>query len=98
MCLPVDHVIPSLSLRVLTHQVSYKVSVKPAHSKLSLPSAKHIKPNRGHQHAALDHVLRPVFNIQKRHAVVEARENQRAEDRAEHSSSSAHQARAADHA
>src|ERR1041385_1579866 len=44
-----------------TDTLAFTSAVKPAHSKLSLSPPKHIKPNRGHQHAALDHVLRPVL-------------------------------------
>src|SRR5258707_3783912 len=64
----------------------------------TLSAAEHIEANCGYQNAAFDYVLRPTFDIQERHAVVQAGENQRAQHRAEHSAATAHQTRAADYA
>src|SRR5260370_41671172 len=50
---------------------------------LRFSSSEHIEANRGHQHAAFDYVLRPVFDIQKRDTVIEARHNLRDHNRSE---------------
>src|SRR6267143_1194860 len=65
---------------------------------LRFSSSEHVETDRGDQYSALDHVLSPTFNIQERHAVVQASQNQRTQNCAKDRASSTHQTRATDDA
>src|SRR5215831_10914560 len=73
-------------------------ALKPAPSRLRLASAIHIETNCRDQHPALDDVLRPVLDVEQRHAIVKAGEDQSTEHGAENRAAPAHQTGAADHA
>src|SRR5216683_2281278 len=63
--------------------------------RLRFSPPEHVETNGGDQHSAFDNVLRPVLNIQQRHAVIQASQNQRAEHGSKHRATSAHQTGAA---
>lgn len=61
-------------------------------------SPEHIEAHRCNQHSAFDHILRPAFDIQQRHAVIKASQDQRTQNRAKNRAPPTHQTGAPDHA
>src|ERR1051326_996919 len=64
----------------------------------ALLSPRHVEADGGDEDGAFDDVLRRALDGEERHAVVETRHHERAEEGAGDLAASTHQARTADHA